>query len=209
MPRPGQGDFLHKTELFPLEPKEFEDVIRPKRSMEGTVLQEMGDELQRIVGRGVAGFTGGLSDLAIQAITGKEPDIPVTTLGTVAGAAAELGGFLTGPLSLARALIAGRVSISGVSNFRQMADLVAKGATELGLAGGLADIAPAFMQSDSFTEMGISVLESTALTSIIGGIFPISNLIPTKPLRIATMMAVMDMIEHLLVMLDCSLLMMY
>ena len=76
-----------------------------------------------------------------------------------------------------------------------MANLVAKGAAELGLAGGIAEIAPSFMQSDSFTEMGIEVLNSTALTSLIGGMFPISALIKTRPIRIATMMAVMDMIR--------------
>ena len=192
-PTAGPGDTLPASELFP--PREFEEVIRPRRFMEDTILQRSADELQRVVGRGVAGITGGLSDLAIQAITGKEPDLPVTIPGVVAGAAAELGGFLTGPLSLSKALIAGRVSIPGVSKFRQMADLVVRGAAELGLAGGLADIAPAFMRSDSFTEMGISVLKSTALTSIIGGMFPISSLIPTKPVRIASMMAVMDMIR--------------
>lgn len=152
-------------------------------------------EVTRVAARGLAGLTGGLSDIAIKAITGKDVPRPETIPGTVAGAGAEVAGFLLGPLKLAKAIIGGRVSIRGVTKFRQMANLVAKGSAELGLAGGLASVAPAYMQSESATDMALQIVESTAVSALIGGLFPISSLIPTKPLRLAVGVAVMDMIR--------------
>ncbi len=152
-------------------------------------------EVTRVAGRGLAGLTGGLSDIAIKAITGKELPKPETIPGTVAGAGLEVAGFLLGPLKLSKAIIGGRVSIQGVTKFRQMANLVVKGSAELGLAGGLASVAPAYMQSESATDMALQIAEGTAVSALIGGLFPISSLIPTKPLRLVVGLAVMDMIR--------------
>lgn len=147
------------------------------------------EEMRRIVGKGLSGVTGGISDL----VRGYEED-PETVPGTIMGAGAELAGFFLVPYAGAKVLTGTRLApkIGGLGRVTQQ--LIQGGAT-LGIASGVSSILPAFLESESFTEMGMDVLDHTKTGAMIGILFPLSAYVPTKPLRLAVGLAVMDKIR--------------
>jgi len=153
----------------------------------GTGIQE---ELHRVVGRGLSGFTGGISDL----FKGGEAKRPETIGGTLAGTVAELGGFILGPFKGTKGLMGTRLAPTA-TGLKGIAQIMAEGGATLGISSGLSRIIPAFMEDENFTRMGIDIFNSTAMGTLVGTIYPGMGLVPTKPLRIATGLAIMDKIR--------------
>jgi len=147
-------------------------------------------ELRAVVERGVSGFTGGLSD-ALQ----EEAAIPETIPGTIAGSTAKLVGFLYGPLKLSKYLIGGRLAPTA-TGLRGIGQLMVQGGATLGLASGLSEIVPALAESEDLTEAGDRILESTAISGLVGTLYPVASAIPSKPLRLATGLAALDLIRN-------------
>lgn len=152
----------------------------------GTGIEE---EARRVVSRGVSGLTGGVSDL----IRGYE-EHPETWPGALAGAGAELAGFLVGPFKGMRAITGGRLRPTA-KGLQGVAQVMTEGAANLGAASALAAVIPSFMASDDLTEMAFSVTESAAMGGLIGFVYPAMGAVPTRPLRLAVSLAVMDKIR--------------
>lgn len=146
-------------------------------------------ELRAVVERGISGFTFGLSDAAQW-----EAAYPETLPGTLAGSATSLIGFILGPLRLAKYIIGGRLAPTA-TGLRGVAQLCTEGGATLGLAGGLSSIVPALQENESLTEVSIEILESTATLALVGALYPLAGVIPTKPLRLAVGMAALDLIR--------------
>ncbi len=153
----------------------------------GTGAQE---EFRRVMGRFFSGFTAGLTDV----LAPEQAKKPETMVGTFLGAGAELGGFLLGPYKLARAMTGARMAPT-VTGLRGVAQSLTHGAANLGIASGLSSIIPAFMENDNFSSMGREILHGTLMGALIGAIYPLTGAVPTKPLRVAATLAIMDLIR--------------
>ena len=151
------------------------------------------DEFQKVMGRFLAGASFGATDL-IDTVVKGEPDRPETMVGTGLGAAAELAGFLTGPFSVV-GKITGSWLKPTVGGLRGTAEIMAKGGATLGIASGLSSIIPAFLENENFSNMAVQVAKSTGMGTIIGALYPLAGYVPTVPLKIATTMAVMDLMR--------------
>lgn len=146
-------------------------------------------ELRAVVERAMSGFTGGLSD-ALQ----EEAAIPETIPGTIAGSAANVVGFIVGPLKLSKYIIGGRLAPTAVG-LRGIGQLMAQGGATLGLAGGISSIVPALAESEDLTDTGVQILESAAISGLVGTLYPVAGAIPSKPLRLAVGLAALDYIR--------------
>ncbi|KKL81213.1 hypothetical protein LCGC14_1997020, partial [marine sediment metagenome] len=146
-------------------------------------------ELRAVVERGLNTFSMGLTD-AIQ----EEVAMPRTIPGTIGGSIASLLGFIHGPLKAAKSLIGGRLAPTS-SGLRGVAQVMVEGGATLGLAGFLSDAVPAFTQSQTQTEAAVRVLESTGNMALVGLLYPIAGVVPTKSLRMAVGLAAMDYIR--------------
>lgn len=146
-------------------------------------------ELRAVVERGISGFTGGLSDLVQQ-----EATIPQTIPGTIAGSAANLTGFILGPLKLSKYLIGGRLAPTA-TGLRGVAQICTEGGATLGLAGFLSSAVPAYVENENLTDAAVDVIENTATMTLIGTLFPLSGAIESKSMRLAVGMAAMDKIR--------------
>lgn len=146
-------------------------------------------ELRAVVERAMSGFTGGLSD-ALQ----EEAAIPETIPGTIAGSAANVVGFLYGPLKLSKYLIGGCLAPTA-TGLRGIGQLMAQGGATLGLAGGISSIVPALAESEDLTDAGVQILESTGISALVGTLYPVAGAIPSKPLRLAVGLAALDYIR--------------
>ncbi len=146
-------------------------------------------ELRAVVERGLSSFTLGLSDAAQW-----EAAYPETLPGTLAGSVASLIGFISGPLKLSKYIIGGRLAPTA-TGLRGVAQIMTEGGATLGLAGGLSRIVPALQESESLTEAGLDILENTATLGLIGALYPLAGVIPTKPLRLAVGLAALDLIR--------------
>jgi hypothetical protein len=146
-------------------------------------------EVDRVVNQGVAGLTGGLNEL----LFGKAQR-PKTLPGTITGSGAELGGFLAGPFSAAKFLTGTRLAPTATGLMRT-AQILAQGGAQLGIASGLSRILPGIMDDPDFGNYGLDILKNTALGTLTGIVYPIMGIFPTKPLRMAMTLAVMDTIR--------------
>lgn len=146
-------------------------------------------ELRAVVERGMSSFTGGLTD-ALQ----NEVAMPRTIPGTIGGSVASLVGWIYGPMKMSKGIIGGRLAPTA-TGLRGMAQLMTQGCATLGLAGGLSRMIPAFTENENFTDAAVDVIENTATMGLIGTLYPMAGAIPSKPLRLAVGMAVMDKIR--------------
>lgn len=153
----------------------------------GTGAQE---EFRRIMGRFFSGVSFGLTDI----MAPEQAQKPETAVGSFLGAGAELAGFLAGPLKVSKAITGARL-MPTMTGLRGIAQVLAEGSATLGIASGLSSIIPAFMENDSFTAMGKEIMDSTLMGALVGAIYPLSGVVPTRPLRIAVTVAVMDLIR--------------
>lgn len=151
-------------------------------------------EAHSVLERGMSGLTFGAYDALATILRGEEPMKPQTVVGTVAGAGAELAGFLVGPLQVSKAIWANRLVPTKVG-LGGVAQIMKKSGVELGTASGLAEVIPSLMRDESVTEMAVNVSKSAGVGTIIGALFPALGVVPKKPLRIAVGLAVMDMIR--------------
>ncbi len=158
----------------------------PKQSPE---MLERETEINRVVAQGFTGLTGGLNEL----IFGKV-ERPQTTIGTITGTGAELGGFILGPLKGAKFLLGSRLAPTA-TGLKGMAQILIEGGAQLGIASGLSRIIPSFLESKDFGDMALDISENTGLGTLTGIIYPVMGVVPTKPLRMAATLAVMDKIR--------------
>ena len=143
-------------------------------------------ELEAVVARGLAGLTGGLTD----ALSGEEKR-PETAVGAVAGAGAELTGFIFGPLKIAKG-ITGSFFAPTLPGLRGTASIFLHGGVDLGLASMISNIIPAFQESHTAQEFVERELESGATGAAIGILFPAGGFIESRLLRSVVTLAVMD-----------------
>jgi len=146
-------------------------------------------EFQRVLAQGLSGLTGGISELL-----GGKVERPQTIPGVIAGAGAELAGFIAGPFKAGKLLLGSRLTPTA-SGLKGMAQLLTQGGAQLGIASGLSRIIPAFLDDPDFGNYGLDILKSTAMGTLTGVIYPLMGAVPTQPLRIATTLAVMDKIR--------------
>jgi len=147
-------------------------------------------ELRAVVERGVAGFTGGMTDMIQEEIA-----IPQSIPGTIAGSAANLIGFIQGPLKLSKKIIGGRLAPTA-TGLRGVAQVCIEGSATLGLAQGISTVVPAFVENESLTDAGLEVIESAGTGALTGFLYPLSGAIPSKPLRLAVGLAALDVIRN-------------
>lgn len=151
------------------------------------------EEFQKVTGRFLAGASFGATDFINTIIKGDE-NRPETMVGTGAGAVAELAGFLMGPFKMAGGITGGWLKPT-VGGLRGTAEILAKGGATLGIASGLSSIIPAFLENDTFSGFATQVLKSAGMGTIVGALYPLAGYIPTAPLKVATTMAVMDLMR--------------
>ena len=187
-PRQITTPFTKRTiETVPAAAHEFEQAKKTGYDIRSEVFGTgMEEELRRVIGRGFAGVTGGLSDL----FTGGEKQ-PDTLTGAVAGGAAEFAGFLFGPMKAAKFATGTRFK-PNAEGLRFVVQKMTEGAAHLGIASSLSAIIPSFMESENFTEMGQSVLHSGAIGGITGLLYPTFGFIENKALRVSVALATMD-----------------
>jgi hypothetical protein len=146
-------------------------------------------EILRVMDKFVSGVSGGISDL----IFGRA-EKPETVAGTIAGAGAELAGFIVGPVKASKFLLGSRLAPTA-TGLKKMAQILTHGGAQLGIASGLSSIIPSFLESKDFADMGLNILESTSMGALTGMIYPAMGVVPTKLLRMAATLAVMDKIR--------------
>lgn len=147
------------------------------------------EELRRVIGRGFAGFTGGVPDL----IRGYE-EHPETFPGALLGAGAELGGFLLGPFKTAKWLTGTRFAPTSTGLIR-IAQILTEGAANLGIASSLSAIAPSLLESDTLTDAGLNIMQAGAYGAAIGAVFPVLGEIPNAVARVSFGLVVIDLIR--------------
>lgn len=180
---------IHPPETTPLDLEAIERGVRPFDVREDVFGTGREEELRRVVGRGFAGITGGVVDL----VRGYE-ERPETLTGSFAGGVAEFAGFILGPFRLAKALTGARLAPTS-TGLRAIAQILREGGATLGLATGLSSIAPALMESDTLTDVGLEVTKSAAMGFLIGVTFPAMGNIENPVLRVAMTLAVIDRIR--------------
>jgi len=180
---------IRQRETGPLELEAMETGVRPfdiREEVFGTGREE---EFRRVVGRGFSGLTGGIPDL----VRGYE-EHPETWPGAIAGGGAELAGFLVGPFKGAKLLTGTRLAPTA-KGLLGVAQIMTQSAANLGIASMLSSVAPALLKSDTLTEATFEVAEGGAIGGLVGLLFPAMGAVPTKPLRLAVSLAVMDKIR--------------
>ena len=165
------------------------------------------DEMGRVLGRGLSGVSFGLSDLLYEVATGEnvEDIMPRTTAGKVAGGILEFGSFLAGPMAVGKLGVKGGAwaigkalgsrSLPTRAGLRWVTDVMAKGGATLGLASGLSSIIPSYLENDGMDGVAMDVLNSVGMNAAIGALFPAMGMVPTKTLRIAFTLGIMDQIR--------------
>ena len=186
---------IRKTQpkTTPLELEGIEKKVMPYQVREevfGTGRQE---EMRKVLQRGLAGASSGMTDLISKALTG-EIERPETIIGTVGGALTELAGFILGPYKAAT-LITGTRLAPTAEGLKRTAQMMTKGAADLGIASGMSSILPSLLESETLTEAVKKVGEHTAVGGLVGAVFPTFAYIENKPLRLAIGLAVMDKIR--------------
>lgn len=151
------------------------------------------EEVAYVNERALSGLTAGVSEVGIKAV-GAEPSRPQTVPGAVIGSAANLVGYIYGPLKFAKWIIGGRLAPTA-TGLKGITQICKQGAATLGLARGISEIAPALSQSDTLTEAAVRITESAAMGGLIGSLYPLSGAIPSKPLRVAVGLAALDLIR--------------
>ena len=180
---------IRPPETTPLQIEAMEKGVRPFDIREQVFTGGKEEELRRIIGRGFAGITGGLSDL----VKGYE-ERPETFPGALLGAGAELTGFLLGPFKAGK-LITGTRLAPTAKGLQGVVQVMTQGAANLGTASMLSAAVPALMESDNLTQFTLDIIESGAIGGLIGALFPAMGAVPSKPLRVAVSLAVMDKIR--------------
>ncbi len=151
------------------------------------------EELRRVIARGMATASFGVTDL-IEKIQKGQVDYPETIAGIAAGGVAQFGGFLLGPYQSAK-LITGSRLFPTLDGLRGLSKLMAEGGATLGIAGGLSSLVPALMESKDLTEVGSKFISATGESTLVGSLFPLFGGVPTKALRGAVAAAAMDFIR--------------
>lgn len=148
------------------------------------------EEIAAVNARGISGYTGGVSELVMKDI-GK----PETPAGAVAGSAAELAGFIMGPLKLAKYFIGGRLAPTA-KGLKGMVQTATQGGATLALASNISEIVPSLTESETLTDAGVRLLDKTATSGLVGFLYPFAGAIPSKPLRLAVGLAALDVIRN-------------
>ena len=154
---------------------------------------EEATELERVLGRGLSGLSLGAFDYLQEEFTG-EVSRPETMLGTMAGAGLEFGGFMVSPFGAAKWMIGGRLAPTR-SGLRGLGQVMAEGGATLGLASSLAGVIPVAMESETLTEGAYNFLKGAASSFMVGALFPLAGLVPTRALRTAATIAGMDFLR--------------
>lgn len=182
---------IRQPKTTPLEIEAIEKGVSPyqiRKEIVGPGAANI-EEIRRVVGRGFSGLTGGVADL----VKGYSED-PETWPGAVTGAGAELVGFLVGPYKSAKLITGSRLAPTA-RGLRGVAQVMTEGGANLGLASALSSAVPSLMESDSLTEFTNDVAESAAMGALVGMLFPAMGAVPTRPLRVAVSLAVMDKVR--------------
>jgi len=180
---------IREPKTTPLDIEAMEQKKTPFQIREEVFGTGKVEEFRRVVGKAFGGATGGITNL----VKGYEEN-PETWPGAVLGAGAELGGFLLGPLGIAKSLTGTRLAPTA-SGLRGMAQVMTEGAANLGIASAISSLAPTLMTSETAGKAVLTVAESGTIGAVIGALFPAMGAVPTKPLRLAVSLAVMDKIR--------------
>jgi len=180
---------IREPKTTPLDIEAMEQKKTPFQIREEVFGTGKVEEFRRVVGKAFGGVTGGISNL----VKGYEEN-PETWPGAVLGAGAELGGFLLGPFGVAKGITGTRLAPTA-AGLRGMAQVMTEGGARLGLASSISSLVPTLMSSDTAGKAALSVVESGAIGGVIGALFPAMGAVPTKPLRLAVSLAVMDKIR--------------
>lgn len=150
-------------------------------------------EVRAVIGRGLAGASGGLTDIIKKELEGEAPT-PDTLLGTIAGAGAELAGFMFGPFKGAKLITGARFAPTGMG-LANTARILAGHGANLGIASGLSSIIPSILESRTLGQAASEVMESMGMGALVGVLFGAFSKIESKPLRVAVGMAVLDKVR--------------
>lgn len=146
------------------------------------------EEIVAVNARGISGFTAGVSDLVFK-------EKPETAIGTVAGSAAQVAGFILGPLKFAKYAVGGRLAPTA-KGLKGMVQLSIQGGATLALASGISDIVPSIEGSENLTQAGVQIVNSAGMSALVGSLYPLAGAIPSKPLRMAVGLAALDVIRN-------------
>ena len=177
----------------PLELEATERGVLPFQVREEVFGTGRSEELRKVFQRGLASASFGMTDLVSKMLTG-EIEHPETTVGTIGEGAAGVAGFILGPYNAAKLITGTRLAPTANGMWR-VAQMMAKGGADLGIASGLSNIVPSLLESEDLTEAGLKVGKSTAIGTVVGATFPTLAFVPTEPLRLAVGLAVMDKIR--------------
>jgi len=151
------------------------------------------EEFMRVLERGLSTASFGATDLMDKYLKGKV-DYPETIAGGIGGGLAELVGFIAGPYEAAK-LITGTRLAPTATGLKQVAQILTAGGATLGISSGLSNIVPAILNNDRLSDMAAEIGTHAGLGAIVGAIFPATGFIPTKSLRMALGLAVLDKIH--------------
>jgi len=179
-------DLWDESDIERLSREEGKTKFQLRQEIFGTGKEK---ELAAVISRGLAGLSGGVTDYLMNQV-----DRPETTPGVLAGAGLEFAGFMFGPFKAARGLTGTRLAPTA-AGLRGVSQTMIQGGATLGLASSLSQIIPALRESNSLTEAGGRIIESGSMGALVGMLFPLSGVVPTKTLRVATGLAVMDKIR--------------
>jgi hypothetical protein len=150
-------------------------------------------EVANIIMRYASARTLGLTD-AIDKFVNGDIQKPQTDWGTFLGAGGELAGFIQSPMAIGRA-ITGTRFLPTSQGLRGMAEIMTHGAATLGAASAVSSVLPSFLNSDEWTERTLGVLKSAGTGALVGAAFPLTGLVPSKPLQMVVGVAAMDMLR--------------
>lgn len=176
----GVRDYLGigiKPKTTPLDIEAVETGVSPYRIREEVFGTGRMEEFGRVIGKFNSGLTGGVTDL----IKGYEED-PETIVGTLAGSAAHLAGFVLGPAKVAGTLISGSRLAPTIQGLQGVSRVLAQGGATLGLASTLSSVVPSLMRDESFSEAAWDTFKSGAMGTLTGAIYgAVGAVVPAGP----------------------------
>ena len=152
------------------------------------------NEMDRVIYHGIISpLTLGVTDWFAKELTAPVP-APGTMAGAVGAGALGFATFMQQPFNLAHGLLGTRLAPTR-SGLRGVAQLMAQGGATLGLATSISSLFPAIAHHDGLTEMGLEFAASAASGALIGALFPVAGVVPTKTMRLAVGLAALDVVK--------------
>ena len=152
------------------------------------------NEMAAVTSRFFGAITLGIGPAIAKRLAGEEMPQPTTTAGAIAGAGADLGGFLLGPYKAASWVWGSRAAATA-TGLRGAAEIMAHGGATLATASMLSDIVPALEESPTLSNAAWRVAQSTTTGGIAGSLFPLAGAVENKALRVAVGLAVADKLK--------------